>query len=173
MKKPSRKELLGIMATISQFVAEENKSLRENIARVDFLLKDSMEILGKNFVLVHASARAQQAALEKISADGYKEEPHALVAQENVLCLAKKINALASKSAVSFQVEDIVSQIITQEIKRTEEVDRVFKVIANIAEEDDQDVANMLEKSIVAARLKSFHNSVAQQSLDIGNTELF
>ena len=186
MNTLTTKEYQLLVNELANLLLDENVSLRDNLRRIESLLKHAVELLNESVFAAHGTIQTHQVMLDRAvqseAESKFVESEKKLSPGDELLSTLRKalgitiqLNSILTKTTRSLQVEDIVSQIVSDVVTRSNQIDKVL----NVFNKDTLDVAltsdslkDML-KQIEWLRSTVKKSPIQQSSLDEGEIELF
>ena len=164
-----------LIDSLCNLIIEHNKLTRESVEQINLLLKHATEILNDTFFTANISVSKTTQSTDSTMTQFIDNTPSdtLLGTLQKALRLARELNSSLSSTTQCLQVEDIVSQIVSQIRNSTEQVDQViYSVLNTLGSSTDSHTTEVLEK-INAVRSGLNDIIVNQTNLNEVGIELF
>lgn len=169
MQSDSVAQMQTLCKAYSELLIMENISTRDSMQQINSLLAHAVELLSET-IEVNSQKRQKISQDAKLSAnvinsiDGANET------------LTQLINVLNNTTRL-VQVEDLVSQITNNVINRTFKIDEATAMVLNVDLSNDvMENKELFDKALTQVQLlksRALHHPIKQQSLDVGEIDLF
>src|SRR5579871_5666104 len=133
MNPVSTNEYQFLLNELCAIVMNENVQLRDAMSRIELLLKDAVRLINESVSTAHTTIQTHQIMLDSaVNPENTNNPVEGLLdSLRKALTITVQLNAILTKTTRSLQVEDIVTQIITEVNTRSSQIDNVLRQLHN------------------------------------------
>jgi vacuolar-type H+-ATPase subunit I/STV1 len=181
----TRKKILGshvkrLLSGVSDHGRRHLTEVETDLIQTNLLLEEAIEKLSRNFMAIHETVSAQQAAIDMLLAgDTPSAEQKAQLG-----ALSEQVGGYVNAAVTSMQFQDMTSQLIDRTLKRVTGLREFLGTLGAhgaemVPESDNDEIVELLGKVSMALAIQSLElrsvlrKAVSQKHLESGDIELF
>jgi vacuolar-type H+-ATPase subunit I/STV1 len=181
----TRKKILGshvkrLLSGVSDHGRRHLTEVETDLIQTNLLLEEAIEKLSRNFMAIHETVSAQQAAINMLLAG---DTPSA-EQKEQLGALSAQVGEYVNAAVTSMQFQDMTSQLIDRTLKRVTGLREFLGTLGAhgaemVPESDNDEIVELLGKVSMALAIQSLElrsvlrKAVSQKHLESGDIELF
>ncbi|KQW93788.1 chemotaxis protein [Massilia sp. Root418] len=181
----TRKKILGshvkrLLSGVSDHGRRHLTEVETDLIQTNLLLEEAIDKLSRNFMAIHETVTAQQAAINLLLDGG---SPSAEQKAE-LSALSEQVGAYVNAAVTSMQFQDMTSQLIDRTLKRVTGLREFLGTLGAhgaemVPDSDNEEIVDLLGKVSMALAIQSLElrsvlrKAVSQKHLESGDIELF
>ncbi|KQV79829.1 chemotaxis protein [Massilia sp. Root351] len=181
----TRKKILGshvkrLLSGVSDHGRRHLTEVETDLIQTNLLLEEAIDKLSRNFMAIHETVTAQQAAINLLL-DGGSPSPEQ---KAELSALSEQVGAYVNAAVTSMQFQDMTSQLIDRTLKRVTGLREFLGTLGAhgaemVPDSDNEEIVDLLGKVSMALAIQSLElrsvlrKAVSQKHLESGDIELF
>ncbi|MRV71860.1 chemotaxis protein [Duganella sp. FT92W] len=181
----TRKKILGshvkrLLSGVSDHGRRHLTEVETDLIQTNLLLEEAIEKLSRNFMAIHETVSAQQAAIDALLAGATPSAEQ----KEQLSALSAQVGGYVNAAVTSMQFQDMTSQLIDRTLKRVTGLREFLGTLGAhgaemVPESDNDEIVELLGKVSMALAIQSLElrsvlrKAVSQKHLESGDIELF
>jgi vacuolar-type H+-ATPase subunit I/STV1 len=181
----TRKKILGshvkrLLSGVSDHGKRHLTEVETDLIQTNLLLEEAIDKLSRNFMAIHETVTAQQAAINMMLAGGTLTAEQ----KEQLGALSEQVGAYVNAAVTSMQFQDMTSQLIDRTLKRVTGLREFLGTLGAhgaemVPDSGSEEIVDLLGKVSMALAIQSLElrsvlrKAVSQKHLESGDIELF
>jgi len=181
----TRKKILGshvkrLLSGVSDHGKRHLTEVETDLLQTHLLLEEAIDKLTRNFMAIHETVNAQQAAINLLLEGGTPTPEQ----KAQLAALNEQVGGYVNAAITSMQFQDMTSQLIDRTLKRVTGLRDFLGTLGAhgaemVAESDNEEIVALLGKVSMALAIQSLElrsvlrKAVSQKHLESGDIELF
>lgn len=181
----TRKKILGshvkrLLSGVSDHGRRHLTEVETDLIQTNLLLEEAIDKLSRNFMAIHETVTAQQAAINLLL-EGGSPSPEQ---KAELSALSEQVGAYVNAAVTSMQFQDMTSQLIDRTLKRVTGLREFLGTLGAhgaemVPDSDNEEIVDLLGKVSMALAIQSLElrsvlrKAVSQKHLESGDIELF
>jgi vacuolar-type H+-ATPase subunit I/STV1 len=181
----TRKKILGshvkrLLSGVSDHGRRHLTEVETDLIQTNLLLEEAIEKLSRNFMAIHETVTAQQAAINLLL-EGGSPSPEQ---KAELAALSEQVGAYVNAAVTSMQFQDMTSQLIDRTLKRVTGLREFLGTLGAhgaemVPDSGNEEIVDLLGKVSMALAIQSLElrsvlrKAVSQKHLESGDIELF